>query len=94
MGGSVVSQDDIRTIEIRCTAVSGWFDRKDNKPKETSCNKLAAKLKVYLTIPEQIKEIMKEKKQFLSQAGGIEIKVGSEVFCNRCKKMSYSVTVI
>ena len=86
--------EETKDLEIRCSAVRGWYDKSAGRPAEAVCNKLAAKLKIYLTIPDQIKKIMKEKNIHLSQAGGIEIKIGSELFCNKCKQMSHSITVI
>ena len=77
---------DVREMEIRCSGV-----REDGK----TCNKFLTKVFIYVSVPHEIKEEMEKKNMTVSQTiKGLEIKVGLETKCNRCKNFDYKMHVI
>lgn len=80
--------DLIQVVE-ECSRCSGM--REDGRP----CDKLLMKIKMFSSFSDEVQKLMAEKNISISKImKGIEIKIGIETKCNRCKNMNYELIVI
>lgn len=81
----------IRVQEV-CSKCSGIIRSGD---RQWTCDKLLMKLKMISSFSKEIRALMKDNDIPLSKLRkGIELKIGIETKCNRCKNMDYKIIVI
>ena len=75
----------IREEEIRCTGINDG----------STCGKLLTKFFTYICVDDKTRAVMKEKNLSVSEVvNGIEIKVGMQTKCTRCKSIENTLKVI
>lgn len=74
----------VRTEEIRCTGIRRYGEM---------CGKLLTRISLFISVPDSLKKTMEDKPIF-KLVEGLEIKIGLETKCTRCKKMDYKLAVL
>ena len=77
------------------THASPLIDTKKNEFRCNQCKKLLGRVFIYISAQKNIMEMMKRKNLSMSQVvKELEIKLGLETKCTRCKRINYVLEVI